>query len=103
MTIRKLIANLLEYPNLDAQVVDTDGSPIMFTLYHNPNGGAKVRLGPKSQIDISAELEAFLEQESETSNSDRDTCDALKEMGYTLEDLRNYREDTYQWALQYWD
>ena len=51
MTIRMLIKELLIYPNLDAQVVDTDGSPIMYTLYHSARESDNVRLEPKSQMD----------------------------------------------------
>ena len=103
MTIRRLVQQLLTYPNLDAQVLDTDGSPIMYSLYHSRETGDAVRLEPKCQMDIDAELDAFFEAQSKTDASDRDTCDDLKEMGYTLKDLKDYRQDTYEWALQYWD
>ena len=94
-----LIKELLIYPNLDAQVVDTDGSPIMYTLYHSPRESDAVRLEPKCQMDIQEELDAFFNEALEDGRSDRDALDELFERGYTLDDLRNYREDTYQWAL----
>lgn len=103
MTVRRLIQQLLNYPNLDAQVLDTDGSPIMYSLYHSRETGDDIRLEPKAQMDIDAELDAYFKQATDTDMSDRDTCDELKEMGYTLDDLRCYRQDTYEWALQYWN
>ena len=99
MTIRNLIKELLTYPNLDAQVVDTDGSNIMYTLYHDPRESDNVRLEPKCQMDITAELDAFKEHMLETGMSDRDALHELFERGYTLEDLKEYRQDTYEWAL----
>lgn len=99
MTIRMLIKELLIYPNLDAQVVDTDGSPIMYTLYHSPKESDDIRLEPKCQMDTHEELDAFFENALEEGRSDRDVLDELFERGYTLNDLKDYREDTYQWAL----
>ena len=99
MTIRMLIKELLIYPNLDAQVVDTDGSPIMYTLYHSARESDNVRLEPKSQIDTYEELDALFANALEEGKGDRDVLDELFEKGYTLDDLKDYREDTYQWAL----
>lgn len=99
MTIRMLIKELLIYPNLDAQVVDTDGSPIMYTLYHSPRESDAVRLEPKCQMDTHEGLDAFFNEALEDGRSDRDVLDELFEIGYTLNDLKDYREDTYQWAL----
>ncbi len=99
MTIRMLIKELLIYPNLDAQVVDTDGSPIMYTQYHSARESDNVRLEPKSQMDTYEELDALFANALEEGRGDRDVLDELFERGYTLDDLKDYREDTYQWAL----
>jgi hypothetical protein len=50
-------------------------------------------------MDITAELDAFQNHMLETGMSDRDALDELFEKGYTLEDLKEYRQDTYEWAL----
>ena len=101
MTVREMIRQLVRYP-MESQVVDTDGSPIMFMVFHNRENDA-VRLEPKSQIDIDSWLNDFFEQATEENESDRDACEELKEQGFTLDDLREYREDTYEWAKQYWE
>lgn len=100
MTVRRLIKQLLEYPNLDVQVVDTEGSPIMFIVYHGKEND-NIRLEPKSQMDIDEELNALFETATEEAWGDYETVDELVESGYTLEDLKNYREDTYEWAKRY--
>ncbi len=96
MTVRRMIKQLLDYP-MDSQVVDTDCSPIMYMLFHNRKGNA-VRLEPKSQIDVDAEIEAILKEGIECAELDRDTYEELKERGFTLDDLRAYNYDTYMWA-----
>ena len=96
MTVRKMIQQLVMYP-MDSQVVDTDGSPIMFMCFHSREDES-IRLEPKSQIDVNEWLNDFFQDAEESLMSDRDALDELMEQGYTLEDLRNYREDTYEWA-----
>lgn len=91
----------MDYP-MDAQVVDTDGSPIMYSVYAKPNQWVSdkdvVRLEPKSQMDVNSELYALIETATEIAQSDIDTLEDLIERGYTLEDLKEYSESTYEWA-----
>ena len=96
MTVRMMIKQLLNYP-MDSQVVDTDGSPIMYMLFHSREDDS-VRLEPKSQMDVDAELEVLFETACESGESDRDTYDELIERGFTLRDLKDYKYDTYLWA-----
>lgn len=96
MTVRRLIKQLLDYP-MDSQVLDSDGSPIMFMLFHSREND-DVRLESKSQMDVDAELEALFNTAREEAWGDYETYDELIEMGFTLEDLKDYREDTYEWA-----
>lgn len=96
MTVRKMIQQLVMYP-MDSQVVDTNGSPIMFMRFHSWEDES-IRLEPKSQIDVNEWLNDFFQDTEESLTSDRDALDELMEQGYTLEDLRNYRKDTYEWA-----
>ena len=98
MTVKMMIQQLLNYP-MDAQVLDTYGSPIMYMLYHSREND-DVRLEPKSQMDVNAELDAFFDAALDSGMSDQDTYDELMERGYTLGDLKDYREDTYKWALK---
>lgn len=95
MTARAMIKALLDMP-MDDQVVDTNGSPIMYMTYHDKN----IFLEPKSQMDINAELDAFIEYSVKTGMSDYEAVDELKEKGYTLEDFKEY--GNYDWAIQYW-
>ena len=37
---------------------------------------------------------------TECGDTDKDTYDELIERGFTLRDLKDYKYDTYQWALQ---
>lgn len=97
MTVRSMIKLLSDYP-MDYQVVDTNGSPIMYMLFHDRESKA-VRLEPKSQMDINEELDALFDNALEESLGDKETLDELLERGYTLEDLKEYKEDTYNWAL----
>jgi hypothetical protein len=102
----ELVKQLMNY-DMDAQVVDTFGSPIMYSVYAHPNKFVTatdcVRLEPKSQIDKEEWLRDFFIDAVNSCMSDRDVCDELKEQGWTLEDMKDYRQDTYEWALQYWD
>ena len=97
-----LIKTLIDYP-MDAQVVDTYGSPIMYSVYAKPNQWVSnkdvVRLEPKSQMDIDVELDAYFDSDECWSMSDLETLEDLKERGYTLKDLREYNESTYDWAV----
>jgi tRNA splicing endonuclease len=97
MTVRMLIKQLLDYP-MDYQVLDTDGSPIMYMIHDERKKG--VRLEPKSQMDVDAELEALFEKATEESWGDYETYEELLERGYTLRDLKDYKIDTYLWAKQ---
>lgn len=98
MTVRTMIKQLLNYP-MDSQVVDTDGSPIMYMLFHDRKSEA-VRLEPKSQMDIDAELDDLFDTAREEAWGDYETYDELIDRGYTLRDLKDYKYDTYKWALQ---
>ena len=95
MTAREMIKALLDMP-MNEQVVDTNGSPIMYMFYHDKN----IFLTPRSQVDINAELDAFIEYSIETGMSDYEAMEELKEKGYTLEDFKEY--GNYDWAIQYW-
>lgn len=99
MTVRSMIKQLADYP-MDYQVVDTDGSPIMSMFFHNRESKA-VRLEPKSQMDVESELDALFEIAQAEGWSDYETVDELVERGYTLKDLKEYRQDTYEWAKRY--
>ena len=94
MTVRMMIKQLMDYP-MDWQVVDTEGSPIMYSVTKYDN---KVYLEPKSQMDINNELYELIETAMEIAQSDIDTLEDLIERGYTLEDLKEYSESTYEWA-----
>lgn len=101
MTVRMLIKQLMDY-NMDAQVVDTYGSPIMYSVYARPNKWVTdkdvVRLEPKSQMDINTELDAYFQSDECWSMSDIDVLEDLKECGYTLDDLKEYNGTAYEWA-----
>lgn len=99
MIVKELIKQLMDYP-MDAQVVLDDNDPIMYCVYARNAWMNKeaVRLEPKSQMDINTELDAYFEQAVDSGMSDYDTWEDLKERGYTLDDLKNYREDSYEWA-----
>lgn len=99
MTVRSMIKQLADYP-MDYQVVDTDGSPIIYMLFHDRESKA-VRLEPKSQMHVKEELDALFETAHEEGWGDYETVDELVEKGYTLEDLKEYRQDTYLWAKRY--
>lgn len=101
MTIREMIKQLIEYRDLDAQVVDSEGSPIMYMLYDNPRINDNVRLEPKSQMDVNEELSKLFEVATEEAWGDYETIDELVQRGFTLEDLKNYRKDTYEWAKRH--
>lgn len=47
------------------------------------------------------ELDALFETATEEAWGDYETVDELVERGCTLEDLKNYREDTYEWAKRH--
>ena len=104
MTVRNMIEQLVKY-DMDVQVVDTYGSPIMWMVYARPNKWTNptnkdvVRLEPKSQMDINEELHATFEHYIDEGISDIDAIDELKERGFTLDDLKSYSEDTYKWAI----
>ena len=102
MTARMLINALLNYPNLDAQVVDSDGSPIMYTLYHSPRENDSIRLEPKSQMDIKEGLDSFRDEMIDTGMSDDDVIQELKDRGYTLEDFKEYDKTLYLFAKDKW-
>lgn len=99
MTVRSMIKQLADYP-MDYQVVDTDGSPIMYMFFHN-RGSKAVRLKSKSQMDVESELDALFEIAQAEAWSDYETVDELVERGYTLKDLKEYKQDTYEWAKRY--
>lgn len=98
MTVRMMIRQLVMFP-MDSQVLDTEGSPIMYMTYHSRDDDS-VRLEPKSQMDVDAELDATFQTAMEEAWTDYDTWDDLCERGFTLEDLKNYRESVYEWALR---
>lgn len=97
MTVARLIKQLTDYP-MDAQVCDTNGSPILWMC--NRNEGNKVYLEAIADTDIDEELNAFCEEMKNCGISDNDAVEELKEMGYTLDDLKKYSEATYEWAKQ---
>lgn len=97
MTVREMIRQLIMYP-MDSQVVDTQGSPIMYMRFYSREND-NVRLEPMSQIDKSEWLNDFFDHIDAGSMSDLDVCQELKDQGFTLEDLRNYRQDTYEYAI----
>lgn len=97
MTVARLIKQLTDYP-MDAQVCDTDGSPILWMC--NRNEGNKVYLEAIADTDIDEELDAFHEEMIECGMSDNDAAQELQDRGFTLDDLRNYSEATYEWAKQ---
>ena len=99
MTVRSMIKQLADYP-MDYQVVDTNGSPIMYMLFHDRESKA-VRLEPKSQMHVKEELDALFETALEEGWGDYETVDELVEKGYTLEDLKEYSQDTYLWVKRY--
>lgn len=104
MTVKMLIHQLLDYP-MDAQVVDTVFSPIMYSLYdhiHDNEGRETVRLEPKSQIDINEWLDDYIKRVTDMGLSDQDLVQDIKDMGFTLEDIKDYREDTYEFCKKYW-
>ena len=98
MTVREMIKQLVMYP-MDSQVLDTDGSPIMCMVFHNRETN-DVRLEPKSQIDVDEWLDDFFRNAMECNQSDNDVAQELKDAGFTIDDLRNYKRDIYEWAMQ---
>lgn len=95
MTVRRMIEELVKYP-MDYQVVDTEGSSIMYIRY----GVNAVLLEPKTQINKKGWLEDFLQEAMDSGASDDDVAQELKEQGFTIDDLKEYREDVYEWAMQ---
>lgn len=95
MTVRDMIRELIMYP-MDYQVVDTDGSPIMYMLFHDPHS-KKVRLEPKAQIDVDSWLEDYFNECMETAPTDIDAVTELLDAGFDLDDVRDYSEDSYEW------
>lgn len=51
------------------------------------------------EINIKEALDRFIEEMIESSMSDHDALDELFDRGFTLKDLKEYRQDTYEWAL----
>ena len=98
MTVRRLIKQLMDYP-MDAQVVDSGGSPIMYMLFHSREND-DVRLEAKADMDVDAELEALFNNAIECGDTDYDTFDELCDLGYTLRDLKDYNYGTYEWAVK---
>ena len=98
MTVRRLIKQLTNYP-MDAQVLNSGGSSIMYTMYHSREND-DVRLEAKEDMDVDTELEALFENATQCADTDYDTFDELCERGYTLRDLKDYNYSTYEWALR---
>jgi len=98
MTVKEMIKQLKRYPTY-YQVVDTEGSPIMYMVCRCANA---VTLEPKTQIDKKSWLDDFLQEALNSTMSDDDVAQELKDQGFTLDDLKEYRQDTYEWAKQYW-
>lgn len=99
MTIRNLIKELLTYPNLDAQILDIHGCQIMNSRYFEPRTTDDICLIPKSEINIKEALDKYNEEMIDCAMSDKDALDELFDRGFTLKDLKEYRQDTYEWAL----
>lgn len=97
MTVRNMIQQLIMFP-MDAQVVDTEGSPIIYMVYHNRDKSSPVRLEPKSQIDTDEWLDDFFEVKIDENDSDIDVLNELIEQGFTAVDLCVYNPSTYEWA-----
>lgn len=97
MTVEMMIKQLKEYP-MDSQVCDTYDSPIIWMGSRGTSN--MVYLEPKDQTDIDVELEARFAEAMLTNASDNDVAQEIKDLGITLDDLRSYREDAYQWAKQ---
>lgn len=99
MIVRELIKQLMDYP-MDAQVIFSDNDPVMYSVYARNAWMDKeaVRLEPKSQICIDSWLDDYFEQAIDSGMSDYDTWEELKKQGFTLDDMRKYKEDTYEWA-----
>ena len=102
MTVRDMISQLVLY-DMDAQVVDSFGDPIMYMAYAKPNKFVTskncVRLEPKSQVDRDEWLTDFINEAMDSDMSDYDSCLELKDQGWTLEDLREYSQDVYEFAI----
>ena len=58
-----------------------------------------VRLEPKSQIDLHSWLDDFFEQAKEENMNDIDACEELRKYGITIDDLREYSKEVYEWAM----
>lgn len=97
MTVRNMIQQLTMFP-MDAQVVDTYGSPIMYMLYHCRDKNSPVRLEPKNQMDVNSWLDDFFEVKTNENDSDIDVLNELIEQGFTADDLCEYNPSTYEWA-----
>lgn len=95
MTVKEMVRELLTYPQ-DMKVVDTWGVPIMYSV----NKGDAIYFEPKDQIDLDQYLDGYFSTVLEYNMSDADTVLELNEMGITLTDLKNYKEDTYNWAIK---
>ena len=97
MIVRELIKTLVNFP-MDAQVVNENKSPIMFAGYCGRETDM-IKLKTKEDINLNGWLDDFFGCCLDGATSDYDACMELDDLGVTLEDLRNYREDTYRWAL----
>ena len=97
MTVREMIRQLVMYP-MDSQVLDTEGSPIMYMQFHSREND-DVRLEPKSQIDLHSWLDDFFEQAKEENMNDIAACEELQKYGITIDDLHEYSEEVYKWAM----
>ena len=97
MTVKRLMNALKGLPE-DMQVVidEMERDTVMWARFDA--GSKQVVLNQKSQMDISAELDALIDNFQNAGVSDIDALNAILEMGISYEDIKEYAEDTFKWA-----
>lgn len=60
----------------------------------------KIYLNDKRSEDIKSELDARFEMYLDSSFSDADALQDLFEAGFTMNDIKGYKEGTYLWAVE---
>ena len=97
MTVRDLIKQLLDMP-MQSQVVDTNGDPIIYAVM-KWDQNRNVFLEPKSQIDVYEYLDTWYSETENSSENDIDLISDLLDQGITLDDIKDYNEGVYRWAM----
>ena len=95
MTVSRLIKELQDC-NPELHVKDIDGDEIMYLV----DKGDGLYMEPKSQTDLHSTLDAFFDYCTDCAMGDEDVIMELQDVGITLEDLKDYKHNIYEWAIK---